>query len=252
MNGLALCAGIGGLELGLTAALAGRYRTVCYVEREAYAAACLVARMEDAALDTAPVWDDISTFDGRPWRGVVDVVAAGYPCQPHSVAGKRKGAADERNLWPAVARIISECAPALVFLENVPGAMRFTYEHVLPDLSRLGYRVEAGLFSAEEVGAPHRRRRLFVLAHASGSELAGWQGERDHDEQEREAAARDGRLWPPGPDCPPGEWPADVPQPAVCRGADGAARGLDRLRALGNAVVPQTAALAFRALTERL
>lgn len=91
--GLSLCSGAGGLDLGLAIACPG-YRAVGYVERETYAAAILVARMEDATLDPAPVWDDLATFDGRPWRGAVDVVTAGYPCQPFSVAGKRKGSDD--------------------------------------------------------------------------------------------------------------------------------------------------------------
>ena len=105
--GLSLCSGAGGLDLGLTIAMPG-YRTVGHVERETYAAAILVARMEEAALDPAPVWDDVASFDGRPWRGAVDIVTAGYPCQPFSVAGKRRGADDPRHLWPHVARIIGE------------------------------------------------------------------------------------------------------------------------------------------------
>ena len=77
-----------------------------HVERETFAAATLVARMEDASLDQAVVWDDVGTFDGRPWRGAVDIVTAGYPCQPFSVAGRRLGSEDPRHLWPHVARII--------------------------------------------------------------------------------------------------------------------------------------------------
>ena len=163
MNGLALCAGIGGLELGLHIAVPG-YRTVGYVEREAYAAAVLVARMEDKTLDTAPVWDDLTTFDGKPWRGVVDIISAGDPCQPWSHAGQRKGYDDERVLFDDIARIVGEVAPALVFLENVPGAVDFRWD-CKSVLEGMGYRVEAGLFSAEEVGAPHQRVRLFLLAH---------------------------------------------------------------------------------------
>lgn len=94
MNGLALCAGVGGLELGLRLAIGPSYRTVCFVEREAFAAATLVARMEDEALDQAPVWDDLTTFDGRPWCGVVDLVAAGFPCQP--LVRRRPAAGDRR------------------------------------------------------------------------------------------------------------------------------------------------------------
>ena len=119
--GLSLCAGAGGLDLGLALAEPG-YRAVGYVERDAFAAAVLVARMEDQTLDQAPVWDDLTGFDGRPWRGAVDLVSAGYPCQPFSVAGRRKGTNDPRHLWPHVARVISECGPVWVFLENVPRA----------------------------------------------------------------------------------------------------------------------------------
>ncbi len=120
VNGLALCAGVGGLELGLALANPG-YRSVGYVERESYATAILVARMGEQALDPAPVWDDLTTFDGRPWRGKVDLISAGFPCQPFSAAGKQKGTDDERWLWPDIARIIREVQPGYVFLENVPG-----------------------------------------------------------------------------------------------------------------------------------
>jgi len=123
---------------------------VCYVEREAYAAATLVARMEDAALDTAPVWDDVGTFDGRPWRGAVDILTGGYPCQPFSVAGQRKGAEDPRHLWPHFARIIGECQPEWVFLENVANHLNIGYREVRGELENLGYRVTEGLFTAAE------------------------------------------------------------------------------------------------------
>ena len=166
MNGLALCTGIGGLELGLRIAL-GDYRTVCYVEREVYCASVIVARMAEQALCEAPVWDDISTFDGRPWCGVVDIITSGDPCQPFSVAGQRQGEADERYLWPHVERIIREVEPEFVFLENVAGAVDVRYEHKAV-LEGMGYRVEAGLFSAVEVGAPQIRERLFILAYSNG------------------------------------------------------------------------------------
>ena len=173
MNGLALCAGIGGLELGLHIALGEQYKTVCYVEREAYAASVVVARMEEKTLDTAPIWDSLETFNGKPWRGVVDIVSAGEPCQPFSVAGQRQGKSDERYLWPHVERIIREVEPEFVFLENVAGAVDVRYEHKAV-LEGMGYRVEAGLFSAEEVGAPHQRVRVFMLAHYPGRRQSTW------------------------------------------------------------------------------
>ncbi|WP_036179787.1 DNA cytosine methyltransferase [Palleronia rufa] len=169
--GLSLCSGAGGLDLGLAIALPG-YRAVGHVERETYAAATLVARMEDAALDRAPVWDDVATFDGHPWRGAVDIVTAGYPCQPFSVAGKRRGADDPRHLWPHVARIIGECEPPFVFLENVAHHLRLGFPQVASGLVGMGYKLAAGLFTAAEVGAPHRRERLFILAIREGDELA--------------------------------------------------------------------------------
>ena len=165
VNGLALCAGIGGLELGLKLALGDTYRCVCYVEREAFSASVLVARMEDATLDRAPIWDDLSTFDGRPWRGVVDLVSAGYPCQPFSVAGNRAGEADPRHLWPHVRRIIDEVKPSLVFLENVPGHLSLGFDSVLSDLADLGLNAEWCVLGADDVGAPHRRKRLWCLAY---------------------------------------------------------------------------------------
>ena len=169
--GLSLCSGAGGLDLGLTIAIPG-YRAVGHVERETFAAATLVARMEDASLDQAVVWDDVGTFDGRPWRGAVDIITAGYPCQPFSVAGKRRGADDPRHLWPHVARIIAEIKPPFVFLENVAHHLRLGFPEVAAGLVGMGYRLAAGLFTAAEVGAPHKRERLFILAIRDGDELA--------------------------------------------------------------------------------
>ncbi|PJN96642.1 DNA cytosine methyltransferase [Amaricoccus sp. HAR-UPW-R2A-40] len=169
--GLSLCSGAGGLDLGLTIAIPG-YRAVGHVERETYAAATLVARMEDASLDRAPLWDDVATFDGRPWRGAVDIVTAGYPCQPFSVAGKRRGADDPRHLWPHVARVIAEVEPPFVFLENVAHHLRLGFPEVAAGLVGMGYRLAAGLFTAAEVGAPHKRERLFILAIREGDDLA--------------------------------------------------------------------------------
>ncbi len=164
---LSLCAGIGGIDLGL----ARWCRTVCYVEREAFAAAVLVARMEEAALDPAPVWDDLSAFDGRPWRGRVDLITGGYPCQPFSLAGARRGDQDPRHLWPHVRRIVSEVAPPLCFFENVPGHVSLGLEAVVSDLEGMGYRVAATLLAAQDVGASHKRERLWIMAHTERDAL---------------------------------------------------------------------------------
>ncbi len=161
---LSLCAGVGGLDLGLRVAQPNA-RTVCFVEIEAYAAAILATRMEQDALDQAPIWTDLRTFDGNPWRGLVDCITAGYPCQPFSVAGKQLGDKDPRHLWPDVFRVVREIDPPLCFFENVPGHLRLGFQQVHDDLRSLGYRVKAGLFTAEEVGASHKRERLFILAY---------------------------------------------------------------------------------------
>lgn len=161
---LSLCAGVGGLDLGLRVAQPNA-RTVCFVEIEAYAAAILATRMEQDTLDQAPIWTDLRTFDGKPWCGLVDCITAGYPCQPFSVAGKQLGDKDPRHLWPDVFRVVREIDPPLCFFENVPGHLRLGCQQVHDDLRSLGYRVKAGLFTAEEVGASHKRERLFILAY---------------------------------------------------------------------------------------
>lgn len=164
--GLDLCAGIGGIPLGVRLATGGAYRTVCYVERDSYAAATLQRNMEASIMDKAPIWDDVSTFDGKSWRGIVDIITAGYPCQPFSIAGNRLAHEDDRYIWPDIVRVIREVEPAWVFLENVPNHLRLGFDSVIRDLHELDYMVTAGIFSAYETGAPHTRKRLFALAYS--------------------------------------------------------------------------------------
>ena len=165
LNGLAICAGYGGLELAL-GIVSRDYQCVAYIEREAFAASALVARMADKTLHKAPIWDDLTTFSGSEWRGVVDIVTAGFPCQPWSGAGKRQGTDDDRWLWPQIHRIICDTDPEWVFLENVPGLKNGGLGFVLGDLSLSGFDAEWDCFTAAQVGAPHLRERLFILAHA--------------------------------------------------------------------------------------
>ena len=163
-----LFSGGGGLDLGVHLATRGRARTVVYVEREAFAAACLVARMEEAELAPAPVWDDVASFDGRPWRGVVDCLAFGSPCQDLSVAGKRAGLAGARSgLFFEGLRIADECCAPLVFWENVGGAAG-ALPAVFAAFEEAGYRGAAVSLRAADVGAPHQRKRFFVLAYRGG------------------------------------------------------------------------------------
>lgn len=175
---LSLCSGAGGLDLGVGMALRGA-GAVCYVEHEVTACEVLAARIADGALDDAPIWTDLHAFDGKPWRGRVAGIIGGYPCQPFSVAGKRLGTADPRHLWPSIERIIGEIEPRWCFFENVGGHLRLGYFDVVkPSLERLGYRVAEGLFTASEVGAPHQRERLFILAHRDAAGFGReWRGE---------------------------------------------------------------------------
>ena len=193
VNLLSVCAGIGGIDLGLRLAIPG-LRTVCYVEREAYAAAVLAARMEEGRLDPAPIWSDVANFDGTEWRGCVDILAAGFPCQPFSFAGKRQGEDDERFIWPDIARIIGECRPGYVFLENVA---LDAFRRPRADLADMGYRVPPAVcIGAVHVGAPHRRLRWWCLAVADaiGAGLEERQGQQGHDGEERQAAERGGPV----------------------------------------------------------
>lgn len=263
-NVLSLCSGFGGLDLGLRVALPSA-RTVCYVEREAYCVAGLVARMEEGRLDPGPVWSDVGTFDGKPWRGVVDLVIGGYPCQPFSVAGNRRGEDDPRHLWPHFARIIRECEPQWCFFENVRGHLSKGFEVVTRELCCLGYDITAGLFTAEDSGASHERTRLFTLAYSNrhGLRKLGLEGEHEprHESppwnvpnrSSRETMAGvDGFPFPPYPD-DVRSWSVvpESAQPNVCRMAHGMADRLDRLRAIGNGVVPAQAAHAYRTLRAR-
>ncbi len=170
-NIISLCSGVGGLDLGIRLAVPTA-RTVCYVEIEAFPIEVLVSRMEDKTLDEAPIWTDCKTFDGNPWRENVDCVIGGYPCQPFSVAGKQKGTSDPRHLWPHISRIVREVQPEWCFFENVENHLNLGFREVREELQGMGYDVEAGIFSAEEVGAPHRRRRVFILAHSFRIKMA--------------------------------------------------------------------------------
>jgi DNA (cytosine-5)-methyltransferase 1 len=178
LNIISLCTGGGGLDLGVELAMPGA-RSVVLVEREAFAVSQLVSAIQQGLMAEAAIWSDVATFNGRPWRGIVDGVIGGIPCQPHSLAGKRAGSEDERDLWSDARRIIVQSSAWFVLIENVsgmlsakpgldPGALR-----VRRDLQRLGFDVEGGLFTASEVGASHERERVFILAVADNA-LRRW------------------------------------------------------------------------------
>jgi DNA (cytosine-5)-methyltransferase 1 len=161
MNELALFSGAGGGILG--GHLLG-WRTVCAVEWEEYPASVLCARQNDKVLPTFPIWDDVRTFDGRPWRRIVDVVSGGFPCQDISAAGRGAGITGEKSsMWKHMARIISQVRPQYAFVENSPMLTVRGLGVVLGDLSEMGYDCRWGVVSAADIGANHRRDRIWIV-----------------------------------------------------------------------------------------
>jgi DNA (cytosine-5)-methyltransferase 1 len=284
--GISLCAGVAGLDLGLHLA-EPRYRTACYVERNSFAAATLVARMADASLAAAPIWDDLKSFDGSPWRGRIHIVTAGYPCQPFTLSGLRKGEEDPRHLWPDVARIVREIEPEWCFFENVPGHLTLGLHDVVGDLQAMGYRVAARVVSAAEVGGSHLRERVFILAHSDVQGVgepslrqpvacgaAVQDGYEPDGVADWSAQCGDGLDIALGTDAGGGlgaegiaifpplpgdfvEWRKALDRrpdlkPSLQRLDDGVASGVDRPAAAGNGVVPLAAACAWRMLKAEL
>jgi site-specific DNA-cytosine methylase len=140
---------------------------MAYVEIEAYIVANLVAGMEAGILDPAPIWTDAKTFDARPFRGRIHGIVGGYPCPGESLAGLREGHLYKGFLWPAIRRTISATRPLFCFFENVDDHLTGTYPIVQRSLLNMGYRTEAGIYSAREVGASQERKRIFILALAN-------------------------------------------------------------------------------------
>ena len=244
---LSLCTGYGGIERGLE--LAGEQLNVlAHVEIEAFAAANLVAKMEQGKLAPSPIWTNLKTLPVEPFRDRVDILLAGYPCQPFSAAGKRAGTDDPRHLWPYIREIIESVRPVRCFFENVEGHISLGLREVISDLESLGYKTAWGIFSATEVGAPHQRKRVYILADSSSAGLQG------HAEHQSNHEARQAHSVPHGHAASEGSdggrraaWP---PESGILRVVDGCADRVDRIRLLGNGVVPQTAAKAWITLNE--
>ena len=169
MNELALFSGVGG---GLLASILLGHRIIGAVEWDDYCCRVLEQRQKDGYLEPFPIWNmDIRDFNIRVapmYRGVVDVISAGFPCQPFSVAGNRAGEDDPRNMWPATMGTVRIVQPRYVFLENVTGLLSSGYfGRILSDLAESGYSTRWTVLGASDVGAPHRRKRLWILAHAT-------------------------------------------------------------------------------------
>ena len=276
---LALFAGAGGGILG--GKLLG-WRTVCAVERDAYAAQVLAQRQNYGILEPFPIWSQIESFDGKPWRGIVDVISGGFPCQDISAAGKGAGITGERSgLWKEFARIIGEVEPRFVFVENSPMLTIRGLGVLLGDLASIGFDAEWGVLSAEDVGAPHLRERLWVLGYSSRavidsngeytapvayseSESSEWAAgrsevlantaiERRQQVEQSEFSSEKSKETTNTTEycCVAGRrewWPTE---PDVGRVANGVDFRVDRLKALGNGQVPRVAATAWRLLSER-
>lgn len=174
---ISLCSGYEGIGLGLRSVLPN-LREIAYVEREGFPIANLVSKIEAGELDEAPVFTDVKQFPYGKFRGQVDILSGGFPCQPFSCAGQRKATDDPRHLFPYIRDGIRDCKPRIVFLENVAGIIsaktadgESVLQYVLRELEGLGYRATAGIFSAGEVGAPHQRKRVFILGMANGEDF---------------------------------------------------------------------------------
>lgn len=222
---LALFAGAGGGILG--GKLLG-WRTVCAVEWDAYAASVLVARQNDKTLDPFPIWDDVQTFDGRPWRGLVDVVSGGFPCQPFSTAARGRNIA-EKNMWHEMLRIVGEVQPRFVFAENVS---KSAIDTAADDLEQMGYAVRCIELSASDLGADHVRSRFWLRAHPNN--------------KSKLCSGVDAEVGVMSEFCT-SVWSA---KPDQSRVVDGVANRVDRLKAIGNGQVPAVAATAWRILND--
>jgi len=272
LNELHLFAGCGG---GILGGILLGHHPVCAVEIEPYCRQVLLQRQRDGVLPRFPVWDDVRTFDGKPWRGRVDVVCGGFPCQDISSAGKGAGIGGARSgLWGEMARIVCEVEPRYVFVENSPNLVIRGLGRVLGDLAEMGYDAKWGVLGACDVGAPHERARIWILGFKRGDRAADeWGnpsreeiGDRSHphsngnglqadtDEGAICESARDGgmpgRLGKVG--CPT-IW--TEPRPAGARPmgvGNGVAFDVDRIKAAGNGQVPSVAALAWRILSNRI
>lgn len=273
---LSLFSGIGGLDLA--AEWAG-FTTVGQCEMSDYPTAVLEKHWPDV-----PRWRDIRTltkegfYERTGGLRTVDVISGGFPCQPFSVAGKQRGKEDERFLWPEMLRVIRQIRPNCVVGENVPGILKIAARQVVEDLEREGYNAIVFNFEAAAVGAWHRRSRFFFVGIAEGRLTSDAESERSEGQPSARTAEQDEKPWEMQPDavysigtaihntvC--GRFDRDArrrespeladgrqwaAEPGVGRVANGLPCRVERIRALGNAVVPQQAYPIFRALAEEM
>ena len=242
LNELHLFAGAGG---GILGGILCGHTTVCAVEIEPYCRKVLLQRQRDGILPKFPIWDDVQTFDGTPWRGKVDIICGGFPCQDISPArtnskenGTQKGIQGKRSgLWSEMRRIIKEIKPQYCLIENSPQLRTRGLSVVLQNLAAMGYNAGWGVFGVRQFGADHIRERLFILA--SNTDLP-----------QRERGGLPGRIYQEHADLSRPDWWQS--EPGVERVADGMVNRVDRLKAIGNGQVPAVAALAWQILSGNL
>ena len=266
LHELALFAGDGGGILG--SEILG-WRTMCAVERNAYAASVLAQRQNDGTIKPFPIWSDVESFDGRRWRGHIDIVSGGFPCQDISQAGRGAGIDGDKSwVWSHMARITDEVRPTFVWVENSQFLTRRGGARVLGDLASMGYDAVWGVVGAAHAGAPQVRKRMWILAYAdcawepqqteARNEERNWSGHLRQDAPNSDEVFRHGwripeqvgRIW--GQKKTQGDgyergvlWP---PESGVGRVADGVANRLDRINGLGNGQVPGVVAMAWKIL----
>jgi DNA (cytosine-5)-methyltransferase 1 len=235
MNELALFAGAGGGIIG--GKLLG-WRTVCAVEFDAHARNVLVARQNDGSLETFPIWDDVRTFDGRPWRGIVDVISGGFPCQDISISNRNaKGIDGARSrLYSEMLRIIREVQPRYAFMENSAALTFRGLGTVLGDLAEMGYDAKWGCLRAFDAGGNHNRDRIWIVSYPESQYVKS--SENKNRNREHRLPLKPGRVsW----------WQTE---PGFCRVVDGVADRVDKRNYnIGNGQVPAVAALAWNILT---
>lgn len=172
MNGLALFAGVGGLEIGVNLILP-QSRTVCYVEGETYNVEVIQNKIEKKQLEEGLIFSDVRAFRQicHIFSGKVDFITAGFPCQPFSTAGELKGTNDERWLWDSILEIISKVQPSYLFLENVSNLVNQfgAFDEISKSLSEIGFNIEWGTLRASDIGANHHRNRLFIFGYYKGT-----------------------------------------------------------------------------------
>ena len=253
MNELALFAGCGG---GVLASHLLGHRIVCAVEIDEYARRILMQRQDDGVLQPFPIWDDITTFDGRPWRGHVDVISGGFPCQDISAAGKGAGIEGSRSgLWQEMARVVREVRPRYVFVENSPMLVSRGLAVVLGDLAEMGFDAVWGCIRAADIGFAHRRDRVWALAYARGDlprfgMEAGDSGKEGCQWPKTEALELSRSVTP----LLAQSWQQSGQGVTAESGLPGLAHGvpdlLDRIRCSGNGQVPAVAAFAWALLAQ--